>query len=139
MMKHEESVRRMIEAIQRRDADAYAQLYAEDAVMHHPLSPLPIEGRAAIRESEQALFDAFSNIEIQLLMLLGSEERAAVEVVIHATNSGPLEVGPGEVLRATHRQIELPAVWLLEFNPEGLIRVERDYFDTAAFTSQLGL
>lgn len=44
-------------AFQRRDADALADLYAEDAV-NHQVAEAPIEGRAAIREKFQREFAA---------------------------------------------------------------------------------
>jgi len=138
-MKHRDSVLQMVEVIQRADIEAFSQLFAEDAIMHHPLSPSPLEGRAAIRESEQALFSAFSEIIIEVVNLLGTESTAAVEVVLRARNTGPLEVGSGESVPATQRRIELPAAWFFEYDQNGLIRTERDYFDTAMLMAQLGL
>ena len=129
----------LAEAVQRADADALAGLYAEDAVLHHPLSPTPVEGRLAIRESEQALFDAFPEIAVELRTVLTAERSVAAEVVLRATNSGPLDLGGEEPVPATGRRIEIPAVWVLDLGVDGLVVEERDYFDTAAFISQLGL
>jgi predicted ester cyclase len=116
-----------------------AELYAEHAVLCHPLSPAALEGRQAIRESEQALFDAFSKIEVNLRTVLTGDQGCVAELVIRATNSGPLDLGGEERVAATGRRIELPSVWVLDIGPDGLIVEERDYFDTAAFMSQLGL
>jgi steroid delta-isomerase-like uncharacterized protein len=138
-MKHSDTVLRMIDAIQAADIEAFSQLFREDAIMHHPLSPSPLEGRAAIRESEQALFSAFSGIVIDVVNLIGTESTAAVEVVLRARNTGPLELGPGNSLPATQRRIELPAAWFYAYDENGLIRIERDYFDTALLMAQLGL
>jgi ketosteroid isomerase-like protein len=138
-MKHADTIRLMIDAIQRGDAEAYADLYAVDAVMHHPLAGAPVRGRAAIGAGEQVLFDAFSDVRVELLTLVGTSRSAAVEVVLRATHTGPLEVQPGEAMPPTQRQIELPAAWFLDFDEGGLITVERDYFDTATLMSQLGL
>ena len=139
MMVQTSVVHRLADAVQRRDADALAELYAEDAVLYHPLSPAPLEGRRAIRESEQALFDAFSQIEVSLRTVLTGDQSCAAELVIRATNTGPLYLGGEEPLAATGRRIELPSVWVLDLGPDGLIVGERDYFDTATFRSQLGL
>jgi hypothetical protein len=126
----EDAVQRLIDAITRRDIDAYAAQYSEEAVAHYPLSPEPIMGREAIRESEAALFDAFSEIEVEVVTRYGNSRGAVVEVVLRATNTGPLELGPGETMPATQRRIELPAAWIFEFGEDGLIVAERDYFDT---------
>jgi steroid delta-isomerase-like uncharacterized protein len=139
MMVETTVVQQLADAVQRGDAGALAELYAEDAVLHHPLSPTPVEGRQAIQESEQVLFDAFSEIEVELRTVLTADQSAAAEVVLRATNSGPLDLGGEEPVAATGRRIELPAVWVLDLGPDGLIVAERDYFDTAAFISQLGL
>jgi ketosteroid isomerase-like protein len=53
MMVETTVVQQLADAVQRGDAGALAELYAEDAVLHHPLSPTPVEGRQAIQESEQ--------------------------------------------------------------------------------------
>lgn len=138
-MSQHDSVQRAIDAIRRRDADAYAEVFAENATLQSPLSPAPLEGRAAIRESEQGLFDAFSDVEVEVVRLLSNERNAAAEVVLRATNTGPIHLGSGEPIPATGRRVELPSVWLFDFDSDGRITAERDYFDTAAFMALLGL
>lgn len=108
-------------------------------MLHHPLSPEPIRGSEPIAGSEQALFDAFSEIEVEVVRMLADANDVAVEVVLHATNTGPLDVGADEPLPATGRRIELPSVWLLRLDADGRIAEERDYLDTASFFRQLGL
>ena len=136
--KHE-VVQKLVDRIERRDAAALTELFAEDAVLHHPLSPDPVRGRAAIRESEQALFDAFSDIEVEVGRVMVEADDVAIEVTMRATNSGPLELAPGESLPPTGRRIELPSVWFLLLGADGRIIEERDYLDTATFLRQLGL
>ncbi len=138
-MNVQDLVRRGIDAVRRADADSYTQLFAENAIVHHPLAPEPLEGRAAIREAEQALFDAFSEIEIEVLRLLSDDRGAAVEVVLRATHTGAIDLGGGQPVPPTGRRIEVPSAWFFEVGPDGLVITERDYFDTATFMSQLGL
>jgi hypothetical protein len=57
------------------------------------LSPKPVAGKAAIVASEQALFDAFSEIEVEVLGVIAQGDDIALEVVLRATNTGPLDVG----------------------------------------------
>jgi predicted ester cyclase len=84
-------------------------------------------------------FDAFSDIDVSIVRVLAQAEDVALEVVLRATNSGPLDVGGEEPLPPTGRRIELPAVWFLRLDSNGKIVEERDYFDTANFFRQLGL
>jgi steroid delta-isomerase-like uncharacterized protein len=126
-------------AVERRDAAALSELFADQAVLHHPLSPEPVEGKAAIVASEQALFDAFSEIEVEVARVVADANDVAVEVVLRATNTGPLDIGGEEPLPPTGRRIELSSVWLLRLDADGKIAEERDYLDTAAFFRQLGL
>lgn len=129
----------LVAAVERRDADALSELCADDAVVHHPLSPEPVQGKAAIRASEQVLFDAFSDIDVSVMRVVAERDDVALEVVVRATNSGPLDVGGEEPLPPTGRRIELPAVWFLRLDSDGKIAEERDYFDTGSFFRQLGL
>jgi steroid delta-isomerase-like uncharacterized protein len=134
-----EVVEKLVAAIERRDADALADVFADDAVLHHPLARESIEGKGAIVASEQALFDAFSEIEVEVVRVIGKANEVAIEVVVCATNTGALDVGGEEALPATGRRIELPSVWLLRLDSDGKIAEERDYLDTASLFRQLGL
>lgn len=62
-----------------------------------------------------------------------------VEVVLGATNTGSIDLGEDEATPATGLRIEVPAVWIFEFDSAGHVRAERDYFDTAAMLAQLRL
>ena len=136
---HEALVRRFIAAVEQRDAEAYAALFTEDAIAQHPLVADPIRGREQIRASEQALYDAFSNVRVELRSLLARRDCCAMEVVLRATNTGPLNMGDEQPVPATGRSVELPAVWWFEIADDGLIAAARDYFDTATLMAQLGL
>jgi steroid delta-isomerase-like uncharacterized protein len=138
-MSHRDLVDRVVDAIRRGDADAYAVLFAEDATLEHPLAPGPLRGRAVIRQGEQALFDAFSDVDVELRSVTSDESRIAAEVVLRATHTGAIDLGDGEPVQPTGARIELPAVWIFEFRADGLVGAARDYFDTAAMMSQLGI
>lgn len=129
----------LVAAVEAGDADAYAALFSEEAVALHPLSPEPLRGRSAIRAAEQELFAAFSEVEVEVRALATDQVRCAAEVVLRAVNSGPLDLGGGEPLAATNQAIELAATWWLTVGEDGLIVSERDYFDTGALMTQLGI
>jgi steroid delta-isomerase-like uncharacterized protein len=137
-MAAEDVARKVVAAVEAGDADALASLYAEDAVLVHPLTG-EVRGREAIKQSEQELFDAFTEIEVEVRSILADENRAALELVLRATNTGDIDLGEGQVLPATRRRIEDPMTWWIELGPDGLIVAERDYLDTAGLMSQLGV
>jgi steroid delta-isomerase-like uncharacterized protein len=130
---------KLVHAIENGDAEALMGLFDDDAVLHHPLSPEPIQGKAEIEASEQVLFDAFSDIDVEVLRVMAEADDVVIEVVLRATNSGPLDLGADERLPPTGRRIELPAAWFLTLGSGGRIVEERDYLDTAHFFRQLGL
>ncbi len=127
----------LVDSVQRRDAAALGRLYAEDAVLFHPLSPEPLRGREAIRASDQILFEAFPDVAVEVRSVLGTEEQCAGEVVIRGTNTGPLDLGDGP-MEPTGRRVAVPAVWWVVLR-DGLIVEERDYMDALGFTAQLGI
>ena len=131
-------VERLARSIEHRDVRAFADLYAPDAVLYHPLSAEPIRGLDLIEAGEQALFDAFSDIEVEVRRVVADGSHVAAEVVLRARNSGSLDVG-GQRLPPSGRRIEVPSAWFFQLGPDGRIVEEHDYFDTAAFASQLGI
>jgi predicted ester cyclase len=128
----------MVEAITNEDIDMYGRLYADDAVMFEPLLPEPARGRTEIMRGEAALFAAFSDVTIEVTNQLSSGPVVMAEVVLSATNDGPLDLGAGEV-PPTGRRIEIPMAWAFDLNNEGLVVEERDYFDTGQIMEQLGM
>ncbi len=133
------AVQRLIDAISSRDAPAFAACYAEEAVLVEPLFPEPHRGRDQIAAGEQFLFDAFSDVRPEVITVVSDGSSRAVELVMHATNTGPINLGEGNSIPPTGRRIELPMAWLLDLDEQGLIVSERDYFDTATLLRQLGL
>lgn len=105
------------------DADAVAELYAEDAVLRDPVTSPPVQGRAAIRAWYQAAFDAMA--EGMRLELEGSVRIAgplgAAAMMVHAVNNGvPFRVETLDVMR---------------FNPDGLIAAMDAYFGESNYLS----
>jgi predicted ester cyclase len=139
LMSERETVERIVDSIRRRDAHAYGEFFTEEGLLGHPLSTEPIKGKAAIVESEQAIFDAFSDIDVEIRSIIGDHRRAAAEVVLRATNTGPINLGNENRVEPTGRRIEIEAVWIFDFAANGLVNAERDYLDTAGLMSQLGL
>ena len=128
-------VEKFVDVITRKDIEGFGSMYTEDAVIHEPLTGMA-RGRAEITAGEQMLFTAFSDVTIDVRNRFESGNTTVAEVVLKATNDGPLDLGAGEVV--TNRSIEVPMVWVIETNDQGLVTEERDYFDTGLIMQQLG-
>ena len=70
--------------------------------------------------------------DVEVLRVVGEADDVAMEVVLRATNTGPLDVGADEPLPPTGRRVELTAAWFLRLSADGRIA------DTARFFGQLG-
>lgn len=138
-MDAKDVARKLLEAYDAGDMDAVSSMFTPDAEQHHPFAAEPIVGREAIRENEQALYHAFSDVRVTPRTLTAEGSTVAMEVTLEATNTGALVLGPDEELPATGRSISVPAVWIIEVDQDGMVTEERDYFDTALFFRQLGL
>lgn len=138
-MELESRVVTMMDAVERGDLDEMASCYASDAIQRHPLAPGdgPITGRAQIRASKVPLMQAFPDVTFKRKAALTSGSTVVIEGTLCATNTGALELSPGQQAPATGRSIEIPSVWVFEFNDDGLVAAERDYFDTASLHRQL--
>jgi steroid delta-isomerase-like uncharacterized protein len=136
-MSQENVVERMADAVRQRDAEAMAALYAQDAIVHHPLYPEPARGREAIRASQEPVFSGIRDVEVEVRSIFTGENACAAEVTIRARHTGTLDV-EGKALPATGRTIEVGEVWVFDLDADGLIVEERDYFDTGALLGQLG-
>ncbi len=134
----EDIVRRLADAQSRRDANAEAALYAQDAVRYNPMTPERLKGREAIRKWSEDSLKAFSDINIRPLNINAKGDTVAAEWVVTGRHTGAFELPTG-TLAPTNRQVTIRGASFLRFNREGLISEERLYFDMASFLQQLGL
>lgn len=138
-MELKSKVVELMDAFERGDLDAVESCYAPDAVQHHPLAGRPITGRSQIRAAKAPLVEAFPDNTFKRKAVLTSGSTVIVEGLLCATNTGVLELAPGQKVPATGLSIEIPSVWVFEFDDDALIAEERDYFDSAVLTRQLQL
>jgi hypothetical protein len=61
----------------------------------------------------------------------------AVELMIGATHTGPIDLGGEAPLEPTGRRIAVGTIWVLELDEAGLIVGERDYIDPASIVEQV--
>ena len=120
------------------DVARIGDLYTADGVMHHPLAPAPLSGRAAIVELETPMFAAFSELDWRCVSSVAHGDAVAVEFQVTAHNTAPLQTPKGPV-PATNRKIVLRGASMLRLASDGRIAEERRYFDSGSLFVQLGL
>jgi hypothetical protein len=128
---------RLVEAVRAADVAAIAALYSPRAVLHHPMFPEPRLGRDAIVAEHEFFLSAFSEIDPAIRTILRAERTVAIELVIGATHTGPIDLGGEAPLGPTGRRIAVPTIWVLELDDTGLIVEERNYLDPASIVAQL--
>jgi steroid delta-isomerase-like uncharacterized protein len=130
---------RIADAFNAGDVDAFAACFAPGAVQIHPFFPEPLRGREAIRAAEGAMFAAFEAISMDVLSVVDSGSRVAMELAVRATNTKPLAMPDGATLPPTGRSVDLTMSAFLTLDEDGQIVEAHRYQDNLAFMRQLGL
>jgi len=118
-----------VDAFNARDRAAMRKLYASDATILNPDSPIAMSVDEMISG-----FDA----RISLGSVLADGDDVAFEMTWTGTHEGPLEMPDGSELPATGLTISFSVAVVLE-TTEGLIRRERQYYDNLGILDQLGV
>jgi steroid delta-isomerase-like uncharacterized protein len=121
------------------DARAAAAMYAQDATLIDPTTPTPIKGRQAIEKNLENYARAFPDISGEVKNLFGSGDWLVAEVATRGTNTGPLEISPGNTIPPTGKLVETRICWIVRVNTQGLIAEDRTYYDLYNLMTQLGL
>jgi ketosteroid isomerase-like protein len=120
---------RLIDGVTNRRWDELPALYAEDAVVVHPMAPRgePLAGRAALRRH----FAAGAALDVGM---------TARDVVVHETTDPEViiaEFGYAGRVSTTGREFTVPNVFVMRVR-DGLIVESRDYADHLAFAAATG-
>ncbi|MBD0347640.1 MAG: ester cyclase [Thermoleophilia bacterium] len=135
---HANVVDKRRETINRHDAEAFAALYAADAVVTDPMYPEPLRGSEAVEKDIADFVTAFPDLEASFARPILDGTKHAFEITMNGTHTGPL-IGPDGEIPATNRTIELPVGVFATLDEDGRIREERRYYDVASLLGQLGL
>jgi steroid delta-isomerase-like uncharacterized protein len=137
-MKTEETAKKWLEAFNSHDSEAFADLFAWDAVVHDPFSPEPLKGKDAIRKNTEDAFKAFPDMRFRLANMLIVLDKFAADGVISGTHQGPL-IGPSGLVPPTNRAFIVKFAAFVRTSPHGLIVELQRYTDTMGLMAQLGL
>jgi steroid delta-isomerase-like uncharacterized protein len=95
-----------------RDLAAFAVICAPDLHYEDPLTATPLKGVAALCEHARRLWDAFPDVRVASAgARLGDGRFVALPVRVSGRNTGPLDGLP-----ASHRDVELHAVYWCELD-----------------------
>jgi steroid delta-isomerase-like uncharacterized protein len=130
--------RERVETWNRHDPAAYAAYYSDDATVHDPLYPEPLQGREAVYNDFDSFLTTFPDAVFRLGALVASGDTVAFEVVASGTHKGDLP-SPDGPIPATNRTIEMRIAAFAGLDDQGLVVDERRYFDVASLLQQLGL
>ncbi|MEX0696183.1 MAG: ester cyclase [Dongiaceae bacterium] len=123
----------------RHDIEAFADLYAADAVVNDPGYPEPLKGREAVKKDMAVFVTAFPDIQVRVVnSIAAGNNMIAAEWVMTGTNRGPIETPTGTI-PATNKRIELRVGTFERLNGEGRIVEESRYYDQAGLFAQLGV
>lgn len=127
-----------VEAFNAQDAEAVADIYAEEAVLHDPQVPEPIRGRDAIRASYEQMLRSFPDAHVTMLNVHAEGDLIMYEFRFSGTNDGPIGTPDGDI-PATGQPVDMQMVVFSDVNEDGRFQDTRRYYDTAEMMRQLGL
>jgi steroid delta-isomerase-like uncharacterized protein len=116
-----------------RDHDGLAACYVADAVVESPMFG-HLQGRQAIRDSFEALFNTFPDWELKVQDLLVDGDRVALIATVCATHVGEFMGLPG-----SNRRFTIQGVRQFELSSDGLIKHEKRLYDFTALLVQVGV
>jgi len=130
-----EVAQRQIDAWNRHDADAVTAGYAEDATYHTPRFDHPVKGRQAIGDWIKSVLKAYPDIRFEVISSgdIGGG-LVAMQLVLHATNTGPFMDGTPP----TGRTVTYPLASFAQVEGNKY-RSEHIYLDRQGVAEQLGL
>jgi steroid delta-isomerase-like uncharacterized protein len=128
----ESTVREHMEAECRHDIQATLATFAEANYDVLPLGA-PTNGRAAVDQLLQMLFDAFPDFRAEILSLHHGDDIVFVDTRMTATHSGAWAGVP-----ATGRPIDVRCACVFHFDGDRLVK-ETVYFDHATLLAQIGV
>ncbi|MBX3188691.1 MAG: ester cyclase [Labilithrix sp.] len=128
----QEAGRAMGEAFASADANKYAALFTDDAVLKFPGAPDAV-GKDAIKRSMESFSKAFSKAKLGESRVFVKGEIVVSDWVMTATHSGDF-MGA----KASEKPVGIQGVSISWFSPEGLIKEEHVYYNPATVAFQIG-
>ncbi|MDQ6713586.1 MAG: ester cyclase [Candidatus Dormibacteraeota bacterium] len=133
-----EKTRNAIELFNQHRIDEWLKDFTEDAELVTPLAGR-LKGRDAISAYYSRMYETYPDIKVTVRRIVNEGRVVVVEYTVTGTNSGPLTLPTGDVLPATNKKVEVPAVDVATNDANDRITSIHQYFDAASALQQLGL
>jgi steroid delta-isomerase-like uncharacterized protein len=133
MKTPKEVLRKWVDAINNRDAQAVAECYHEDAVNTQIAIGIPINGRDAIYQDLKEFFTAFPDNYTNIENLFEDGEWAILEWSGGGTFSGKMKD-----MEPTGKKFTLRGCGFF-YIPNGKIQTQRGYWDKISWMKQIGI
>lgn len=130
--------RTFVAGVESGDPARWAAMFADDATLLVPDTPEALQGRQALEALAATFFTAFPDMAFVVRSVIEQGNVVVLEGATKGTFTGPMLTPDGEV-PPTGKSYEAPLVAVCELTDTGLIKACREYYDTAAFATQLGL
>ena len=122
------------EAINTRDLQALAALYALDCSVESPLAAGTVQGRQAVTKIHQALFDALPDLHFgQEQILIDGNQAVQIATMTGNYTGGFMGLPP------SGKPLKVPIVVICQFSDDGLIAQERRIYDFTGMLVQIGV
>lgn len=128
---NKELFRRVCDALNERDFDAFADVHADDVVLHD--HDEEFHGVEAAIEHEQTIYEAFPDMKYTPEDVLAEDNLVAARWTVTGTHEGELEgIGP------TGKEVEFSACGIFRLEEEKIAEVWLTY-DQLGMLQQLGV
>ena len=127
-------VREFYRAFNEKDVEAVRATMHPDALMES----IPFETTEKLIDHCMSFARAFPDGKVEITQLVAQGDNVVAEFIGRATHRGPLP-GPGDLeIPPTNRHLEMRIVEVFQLR-DGRISMMRQYFDTLALMTQLGI
>lgn len=127
-----ELVHQTFEAFNRNDIDGLMALYQDDVVLERIPGEV-FRGKRAVRGFWMESFDAFPEMELEVVSILDADDRVAVEWRCHGTFTG----APYQGFHATGKSVNFRGCSFIR-NRDGLVAEVMIYMDAMTWSRQIG-
>jgi steroid delta-isomerase-like uncharacterized protein len=134
MMDHAATIRRMFEAINAHDVDAFGAHIADDLVEHEEIPGIP-STKEGVLTMFRMYFEAFPDLEVKVEDVIASGDKIVNRVTYSGTNEGQFMGMP-----ATGKRVDgIESIDITVFGDDGLAHEHWGVFDAMGMMQQLGV
>ena len=134
-----DDIQRWIDAWNSHDIDRIVELFADDAVIHQPQNPKPLD-KDGLQGFFGMLFGTYPDINFELQgSVIEGNEAASWEQVTGTMTGEFTDPSTGNTLEPTGKSFDIPGAMHLSYNDDHELTEVRIYWDRLVFMTQLGL